>query len=233
MKNINKNRSFPNLPVRQGLGNLPLSESFVKKELSSYFIKQVEDPRQKLSGMTPWFDNSINGFTLIELLVVVLIIGILAAVAVPQYQKAVTKAHSAQALTLLKSLGQAADTYFLANGAMPASFDELPLEVNAWNGSTKWYDDAAITDTRSNNEWSLQLHASGIYIGLIDGPYKGAGFAYYTTDNYYHMPERQILCMERMSGGANFEKTQGAYCSQIMKGAHLGNYNTVYAYTLN
>ncbi len=174
-----------------------------------------------------------QAFTLIELLVVVLIIGILAAVALPQYQKAVAKAHSAQALTLLKSLGQAADTYLLANGAMPASFDELPLEVNGWTGTTKWYNDEVITDTRANNEWSLQLHASGIYMGLINGPYKGAGFAYYTADNYYHLPQQQILCMERKTGGTNFGKSQGAYCSQIMKGTYLGDYHSVYAYTLN
>ncbi len=78
-----------------------------------------------------------QAFTLIELLVVVLIIGILAAVALPQYQKTVEKSKATQALTLLKTVGQAALTYQLANGEYPSSFDELAVEI-PWTGTQRW-----------------------------------------------------------------------------------------------
>ena len=57
-----------------------------------------------------------HAFTLIELLVVVLIIGILSAIALPQYQKAVEKAKMVQMLTRVRSFQITLDEYMLANG---------------------------------------------------------------------------------------------------------------------
>ena len=56
-----------------------------------------------------------KAFTLIELLVVVLIIGILASIALPQYTKAVRKTRVAEARMILKKLIEATDLYYLAN----------------------------------------------------------------------------------------------------------------------
>ncbi len=67
-----------------------------------------------------------KAFTLIELLVVVLIIGILAAVALPQYTKTVERSKAAEALTLVKNFADAEKIYYMETGASVKSTKDIP-----------------------------------------------------------------------------------------------------------
>ena len=90
--------------------------------------------------------KNTQAFTLIELLVVVLIIGILAAVAVPQYQKAVYKSRYAGMKHLLKSIVNAEEVYYLANGQYSTDFDELEVGIPAKENASHTQSDIYYTE---------------------------------------------------------------------------------------
>ncbi len=80
--------------------------------------------------------NTRWGFTMLELLVVVLIIGILAAVAVPQYQIAIRKAKMTQHWVILDSAIKETQIYRLSTGKWPSSTElktvSTDKDINAW-----------------------------------------------------------------------------------------------------
>ncbi|WP_428080409.1 type IV pilin protein [Candidatus Avelusimicrobium alvi] len=125
------------------------------------------------------------GFTLIELLVVVLIIGILAAVALPQYEVAVEKARLAKVMPMVKSLKDSAEVYYMANGeykdeASTLAIDGLPgcteEAVGHVSCPDSWFN--MLTNTPglynvggySGKEGQARL---GYQLGLDHGPHAG------------------------------------------------------------
>ncbi len=77
-----------------------------------------------------------SAFTLIELLVVVLIIGILASIALPQYQKAVDKSKATEAVVQGKALMNAQKLHFLESGSWSSDIEELAVSAPGWTCNT-------------------------------------------------------------------------------------------------
>lgn len=97
-----------------------------------------------------------NAFTLIELLVVVLILGILTAIALPQYQKAIERTRNARLLATLDTFVKAQKMYYLEHGTYATTFDQLDVPAptgTCWAGPTDWH----YTDCKRNADFMIRI----------------------------------------------------------------------------
>lgn len=87
-----------------------------------------------------------RGFTLVELLVVVLVIGVLAAIAMPMYQKTVERSKVTSALSVLGTIATAEQSYFLVNGEYTQQYSHLDRDFIDKNGLTPTEGSYSISD---------------------------------------------------------------------------------------
>ena len=115
--------------------------------------------------------KNTKGFTLIELLIVVVIIGILAAIAIPKFANTKEKAYIAGMKADLRNLVTAQEAYFADNVTYASVLSNLNYNVSA--GNTVAISSATGTGWAATSKNNATTKTCGIFVGSATAPITG------------------------------------------------------------
>ena len=162
-----------------------------------------------------------KGFSLLELLVVILIIGILAAVALPQYYKSKEKAEAVELQIIVKALHESQQRYYMVNNAFAEKFDELDVNIEDYKrGGSEILSGFHKTDCFSNNKNLIFTNGYNQCAVRKTGKYLRSGFCIRGVDSD-DLYANKLYCYEHGISG---------FCPKLFNCNFINNSGSNYYY---
>lgn len=149
----------------------------------------------------PWAGRPRRGFTLVEIMVVVVIIGLLAAIAIPVFARVQRKSQNSRFVNDLRAFAQAYETYALENGAWPA---------NAGSGVVP----PGMSGELRDGDWTVAQNSVG---GKWNWDYNNMGITASISTTGVAASDAQMAEIDAMIDDGdlttgNFQKIGGRFC---------------------